>query len=180
VTFIVCVLCILLLIWTTRPSVLPSVAKQPVSVSSFHRPWCVVDTINRISCALQYSLAHFALQAVHNVPEGLAVSLSLVAKGTSAWEAALWSIFSSLPQVIVAIPAFLFVEKVVTVVSIGLGFAAGAMLFVTFNVSCGNSRRNFAGYLLTVCFVCRNCFERRLMISDPKQSWLVWQLPPVY
>ena len=36
--------------------------------------------------------------AVHNIPEGLAISLVLVPRGTSVSAAAGWSIFSSLPQ----------------------------------------------------------------------------------
>jgi zinc transporter ZupT len=37
--------------------------------------------------------------AVHNIPEGLAVSMVLASRGISAQSAMLWSIFTSLPQV---------------------------------------------------------------------------------
>lgn len=37
--------------------------------------------------------------AVHNIPEGLAVSMVLASKGVSPHKAMLWSIITSLPQV---------------------------------------------------------------------------------
>lgn len=68
--------------------------------------------------------------AVHNIPEGLAISAVLRPRGASLLACVGWSIFSSLPQPITAVPAFLFVERFSTVLPYGLGFAAGAMVFM--------------------------------------------------
>jgi zinc transporter ZupT len=68
--------------------------------------------------------------AVHNVPEGLAISLVLVPAGTRVRTAAWWSVFSSLPQPLVAVPAFAFVEASRSLLPLGLGFAAGAMIWL--------------------------------------------------
>ncbi len=68
--------------------------------------------------------------AVHNIPEGLAISLVLVPRGASVWQAAGWSVFSSLPQPALAVPAFLFVTVFEPFLPIGLGLAAGAMIWM--------------------------------------------------
>ncbi|MCZ6778064.1 MAG: ZIP family metal transporter [Acidobacteria bacterium] len=68
--------------------------------------------------------------AVHNVPEGLAISAVLRPHGASLLACIGWSIVSSLPQPLMAVPAFLFVDAFRPVLPYGLGFAAGAMVFM--------------------------------------------------
>jgi ZIP family zinc transporter len=68
--------------------------------------------------------------ALHNVPEGVAISAVLRPQGVSVTRCAGWSVFSSLPQPLMAVPAFLFVETFRAALPYGLGFAAGAMIFM--------------------------------------------------
>lgn len=73
------------------------------------------------------------LIALHNVPEGLAIGSILVPRGATIAAAVWWSVFSSLPQPLLAPVSFLFVEQFRAALPSGLGFAAGAMLWMVWS-----------------------------------------------
>jgi zinc transporter ZupT len=84
--------------------------------------------------------------AIHNIPEGLAISLVLVPRGSTPGKAALWSIFSSLPQPLMAVPAFLLVSLFKPFLPFGLGLAAGAMVWMAFAELITDARKELSAY----------------------------------
>eukprot|EP00249_Psilotum_nudum_P017828 c26511_g1_i1 orf=276-1418(-) len=68
--------------------------------------------------------------AVHNIPEGLAVSMVLASRGVSARSAMLWSVFTSMPQALVGVPAFMCAEAFQKFLPSCMGFAAGCMIWM--------------------------------------------------
>ena len=68
---------------------------------------------------------------VHNIPEGMAVATVLASRGVPAWKCAAWAVVTSLPQPLLAVPAFLFVETFAGLLPFAMGFAAGCMVWIT-------------------------------------------------
>jgi len=108
------------------------------------------------------SFVTFAI-AVHNIPEGLAISAVLRPRGVSVWACAGWSIVSSLPQPLMAVPAFLFVETLQPALPFALGFAAGAMvLMVLYELlpeAYQHGRRPHVGLLVSITLFAMILFQ---------------------
>lgn len=79
---------------------------------------------------LSQGLLVTAAIAVHNVPEGLAMTMVMVARGVRPREAMMWSVFTSLPQPLVAVPAFLGAHTFTEFLPLCMGFAAGCMIWI--------------------------------------------------
>ena len=107
--------------------------------------------------------------AIHNIPEGLAISLVMVPKGTKPWKAAVWSVFSSLPQPLMAVPAFLFVTFFTPWLPVGLGLAAGAMIWMIFaglipDAFEGGASRAAIGTAVTLAFAALLAFQQFVLV----------------
>ena len=84
-----------------------------------------------LRCLAQGLLTTLAI-GLHNVPEGLAKATVLVSQGVSARQALFWSVMTCLPQPLVAVPAFVFVETFTALLPAALGFAGGCMVWMVF------------------------------------------------
>jgi len=91
--------------------------------------------------------------AIHNIPEGLAISLVLIPRGAGFIKSMWWSVFSSLPQPLMAVPAFLFVMLFKPLLPFGLGLAAGAMLWMVFKELLPEARRELSSLKVYVCII---------------------------
>jgi zinc transporter ZupT len=101
--------------------------------------------------------------AFHNVPEGLAIALVLIPKGSPVWKVALWAVFTSLPQPIMAVPSYLFVETFRPFLPVGLGLAAGAMIWMVFSelfpAALENVESGSAATAVTLAFAAMMAFQ---------------------
>ena len=104
--------------------------------------------------------------AVHNIPEGVAITAVMRPQGVSVSRSAGWSVISSLPQPLMAVPAFLFVEAFRPALPWGLGFAAGAMIFMVLvellPEAFQEGRRASVATLATVTIIAMTLFQRFL------------------
>jgi zinc transporter ZupT len=101
--------------------------------------------------------------AVHNIPEGVAISAVMRPRGASLLSCAGWSIFSSLPQPLMAVPAYLFVDAFRPALPYGIGFAAGAMVFMVLAEllpeAFGKGPRPIVGLLVSLSLIAMLLFQ---------------------
>ena len=69
--------------------------------------------------------------AIHNIPEGLAISLPLRRNGVNRWLTVAFATLSGMSEVLGAIAGVLGTGLLGGILSPGLGFAAGALIYVT-------------------------------------------------
>jgi zinc transporter ZupT len=105
--------------------------------------------------------------AVHNIPEGLAISLILVPRGMPVWQAALWGIFTSLPQPLMAVPSYMAVTAFEPFLPVGFGIAAGAMVWMVFAELIPDANKNasasMVGITVTLAFAAMIAFQYLLL-----------------
>ena len=72
------------------------------------------------------------LIGLHNIPEGMAVSVPLISGGMDKWKAILLTASSGIPTILGALLGYLLGEIGPIGLTLSLGFASGAMLYVVF------------------------------------------------
>ena len=69
---------------------------------------------------------------LHNIPEGMAVSVPLISGGMAKWKAVLITAASGIPTILGALLGYMIGEIGPMGLTVSLGFASGAMLYVVF------------------------------------------------
>ena len=69
---------------------------------------------------------------LHNIPEGMAVSVPLISGGMAKWKAVLITACSGIPTILGALLGYMLGEIGPMGLTLSLGFASGAMLYVVF------------------------------------------------
>jgi ZIP family zinc transporter len=72
------------------------------------------------------------LIGLHNIPEGMAVSVPLISGGMNRWKAILITAASGIPTILGALLGYMLGELGPMGLTLSLGFASGAMLYVVF------------------------------------------------
>ena len=80
----------------------------------------------------QAALVLAVLIGLHNIPEGMAVSVPLISGGMTKWKAVLLTASSGIPTILGALLGYWLGEIGPLGLTMSLGFASGAMLYVVF------------------------------------------------
>ena len=72
------------------------------------------------------------LIGMHNIPEGMAVSVPLISGGMKKWKAVMITAATGIPTILGALLGYLLGEISPLGLTVSLGFASGAMLYVVF------------------------------------------------
>lgn len=100
---------------------------------------------------------------VHNIPEGLAIALVMLPQGENKWKVVLYAIVSSLPQPLLAYPAFILAAQFAWLLPLGYGASAGAMLWVVFAEILTEARLSISpdliATLVVLSMVCMTSFQ---------------------
>jgi zinc transporter ZupT len=91
---------------------------------------------------------------IHNIPEGLAIGLITIPSGVGFFTSILLAIVSSLPQPLVAIPSYLFVQVFQPILPVGLGLAAGAMLWMVLGELLPEAQENVSASNAAIVAAC--------------------------
>jgi len=78
------------------------------------------------------ALALAVLIGLHNIPEGMAVSVPLISGGMNKWKAVLITAATGIPTIVGALLGYVLGEIGPLGLAMSLGFASGAMLYVVF------------------------------------------------
>uniref|UniRef100_A0A0D6QWM9 Zinc transporter n=1 Tax=Araucaria cunninghamii TaxID=56994 RepID=A0A0D6QWM9_ARACU len=113
--------------------------------------------------------------AVHNIPEGLAVSMVLASRGVSPRQAMMWSVITSLPQPLVAVPAYICAEAFHVFLPFCMGFAAGCMIWMVIAEVVPDSLKEASGSQVATAATLAVAFMETLSVVldtvEQGQSW---------
>lgn len=91
--------------------------------------------------------------AVHNIPEGVAITVALRGQGVSTLRCMGWAVVSSIPQPVGAVPSAWAVWLFEPLLPAGLGFAAGAMMYLVVDELMEEAYADAGHGLVAVSFV---------------------------
>ncbi len=95
---------------------------------------------------IEFGLGVALLMAIHNFPEGMAVGAAMCVGGVKGSKVALVTVLAGVPMGIGALIGGLLHGVSDVILSIGFGFAAGAMLYIVFDELIPDAHRKMKGH----------------------------------